>query len=620
MFKILMLLALFSRKSRPACALTFFALEFKSDNNLSLLLVVAMMNLSESAGEGSARAPRQTPTVETNPLSTVRISFPSSMRGQPLDPAEASMLLELAKQGREILTTLPPRASMRSAGLEMELAIIDDQGKPAALAPRVLADMERIKRESPASTPGAVTGEYAAFNLELNSDCIPNLGPDFLLQMEMQLSAQMAQASAVASRVGARLVSVGILPSIQLEHLGDDFVTKKQRYYDLELALAEEHEKYQHKMDFQYHSPSRGEFKVTLDEQGLHILGPNRGEIIQPIFLDTAEKRMVRYNALDTSVQFHWGVQNQDNYVRDHRIADLISALMVGVCANSPLVLGGPTGLKENRLFIYATMLHPRRVILSESWLENPLSQIDDAISRGVILGASGSKVADREMTPLLALQLLQGTTWPLNRTVVSVNEGSPFRELRVEHRPIPSQPTLADTLGAAALFYGLMSGMPDYLAERGISLDQQVSPAELERRLEFAAVMNNVGCACIDGLQSRITWFDGRKVEIRQLMVEELLPVAKHGLEILGVSLSDTERYLGVIERRLQGRLGSTQLGVTPADIIRERYFVAEQSGVPAEKNCDRISRWLADMFTYNLGQSPKGIWDIFLERRARD
>ena len=54
------------------------------------------------------------------------------------------------------------------------------------------------------------------------------------------------------------------------------------------------------------------------------------------------------------------------------------------------------------------------------------------------------------------------------------------------------------------------------------------------------------------------VTWLDGKRSTVRTLVLEELLPQARAGLEQLEIDAGDTDRYLQIIERRV----GSGQTG----------------------------------------------------------
>lgn len=549
-------------------------------------------------------------TFATDDLSHASFPLPAT-RGMPLTSDEKVVHLSMAREGLERLSRMKPGGGGHTAGCEAELVAIDGDGCPLAIGPQVVSEMHSMSRSHEGVFPVSVDREHAQFNLELNLHKT-DLGPDFLRSLEFQLVGKLNMLSNSARSFGGRLASVGVLPSICREHLAGDWMTPRVRYADLEASLAEYTELHPREIDFA-RSNVQGDFRVNLDRSGLRFKAPGCD-----VFLDTSLGYMFRYQALDTSLQLHWGVANEADYVRDHRIAELISPIMVGAFACSPFVLGEPTGMKESRLFVYTSMLHPRRVILSTDWIEHPLGQLEASLGRGVVLGQRGSKVADQPLNPLLALDLLHGTVWPLNRTKWTANEGTGTRMLRIEHRPIPALPTILDTMSATALFYGLMLGMPEYLEVRGIDLGQATTANELNRTLPYfdhdanvPSLVRNIGYACIEGLNATIRWIDGQDFTVHALLQTELLEVARVGLAKMGVPKNHVESYLGPIERRLNGELGG-QVGVTPADVMQAWYGSRKLQGLNSRQRCNQISLRLADMLT----EDSRGIWDIHLDK----
>ncbi|WP_258867927.1 hypothetical protein [Alkalilimnicola ehrlichii] len=57
-------------------------------------------------------------------------------------------------------------------------------------------------------------------------------------------------------------------------------------------------------------------------------------------------------------------------------------------------------------------------------------------------------------------------------------------------------------------------------------------------------------------GLAADIDWFGGSRANLRQLILSSLLPLAQSGLETVGVDSTDINRYLSIIERRVESEL----------------------------------------------------------------
>ncbi|MGO9452723.1 MAG: hypothetical protein ACLQDV_17025 [Candidatus Binataceae bacterium] len=120
---------------------------------------------------------------------------------------------------------------------------------------------------------------------------------------------------------------------------------------------------------------------------------------------------------------------------------------------------------------------------------------------------------------------------------------------LRIENRVLPSGPTVLDEISNAAFFIGLMSAGPAALPD-------------LSKRMAFSDAEANFLAAAQVGLEARFTWLDGKCWTARDLIGQELLPMARDGLRKAGIVAADIDRYLGVLARRVEsGRTGSQWL-----------------------------------------------------------
>ena len=78
----------------------------------------------------------------------------------------------------------------------------------------------------------------------------------------------------------------------------------------------------------------------------------------------------------------------------------------------------------------------------------------------------------------------------------------------------------------------------------------QYPNPAEL---MEFQEVKSNFHTAAVNGLNSKMRWVDGEKYNVSELILNELLPMAKSGLQASQVDTHDIDRLLNVIEKRVE-------------------------------------------------------------------
>src|SRR5690625_7702540 len=98
----------------------------------------------------------------------------------------------------------------------------------------------------------------------------------------------------------------------------------------------------------------------------------------------------------------------------------------------------------------------------------------------------------------------------------------------------MPSVPTVLDELANAAFFFGMMS----YLSH---------NYDDIRPYLKFSDVKSNFLSAARDGLRAQQVWFDERQLTAQQLILDELLPQARRGLDITGLVARDIDRYIGV-------------------------------------------------------------------------
>ena len=123
---------------------------------------------------------------------------------------------------------------------------------------------------------------------------------------------------------------------------------------------------------------------------------------------------------------------------------------------------------------------------------------------------------------------------------------------LRVENRVLPAGPTVVDVLANAAFYYGCVKAMME-------------DPDPVWGHLSFEDAEQNLHNAARTGLAAELVWRRDRfggPVPVRELVVSELLPLARRGLDALGIDPHDRDEFLGIIEGRcVTGRNGATWL-----------------------------------------------------------
>jgi hypothetical protein len=406
----------------------------------------------------------------------------------------------------------------RSMGLEIELNLTDEAGDPAMLNAEVL---ERIADSD-------FTTELAQFNVEINIP--PRLLVDGVFtDLEQAVRDSLNAAEEKARGAGARMMLVGILPTISDAHLNGDAFSANPRYKLLNEQI----------------------FAARGEDLEIAITGPER----LATFADT-----IAPEAACTSVQLHQQV-DPDAFARHWNAAQAIAGVQLALAANSPFFFGRELW-RETRiaLFEQATDTRPEelkaqgvrpRVWFGERWITSIFDLFEENVTYFPALlpvcePEDPVEALERGDVPRLAeLRLHNGTVYRWNRPVYDVVREKPH--LRVENRVLPAGPTVVDTLANAAFYYGLVRML-----------------AEEERpiwsRMSFSAAEENFHAGAREGIEARVYWPGVGEAPVAELVLRRLLPLAYEGLDRWGVDPTDRDRLLGIVEQRcLDQRNGAT-------------------------------------------------------------
>ena len=397
-------------------------------------------------------------------------------------------------------------------GFEIEAWLVDRRGQPAPLNQ---AFLERMA--NPLAVP-----ELSVFNIELNTPPLPLRG-DALRRMHANLQELWQRCQQVAAELDAAVVLIGILPTLRVGDLTLDHMSSQQRYR-------------------------------AINEQ---ILRRRRGRPMELAIHGTETLRLthpdVMLEAATTSFQTHLQVAPHDA-AAFFNVALALSAPMVAVAANSPLLFGKVLW-QETRIPLFeqgvalaggarANDPSHRRVTFGSGYVRDSLLELfaENQTFYPPLLPVDLSAEADERLP---RLRLHNGTIWRWNRPLLGFEaDGTPH--LRIEHRVMPAGPSIPDTIANAALYYGLVH-----------ELARATPP--VTAMLDFAQCRANFYAAAREGLRAEVVWLNGRRGSLRQLLLEELLPLARRGLRALDIHAADVADYLDPIAARVEsGRTGA--------------------------------------------------------------
>jgi hypothetical protein len=409
-------------------------------------------------------------------------------------------------------------ADRRSIGLEIELNITEETGDPALANVHVL---ELI------ADPAWQT-ELAQFNIEIN---IPprTLEGDVLNVLETEVRASLNNAEDGAQRAHARLLMVGILPTLTEGTLDGSVLSANPRYALLNEQIF----------------AARGE-DLHLAIDGVERLS---------VYADT-----IAPEAACTSVQLHQLV-DPSAFARHWNAAQCVAGIQLAIGANSPFFFGRELW-RETRIALFEQATDTRseelkaqgvrpRVWFGERWITSIFDLFEENVRYfpsllPVLEDEDPVEVVERGDTPRLQeLRLHNGTIYRWNRPIYDVVRGRPH--LRVENRVLPAGPTVVDILANAAFYYGLVRVLAD-------------EDRPLWTQMSFSAAEENFHACARDGIAARVYWPGLGEVPASELVLRRLLPMAHDGLDRWGVDAADRDRLLGIIERRcVEGRNGAS-------------------------------------------------------------
>lgn len=450
---------------------------------------------------------------------------------------------------------------VRRIGAEQELFLVHPSGyAPAPFADEVLASLD----------DRYFTPEVGRFNIEFNVEPL-HFGGDCLSRLEQLFLMRLEEARAAAVSHGYDVVMTGILPTIRKSDLGIENMMPRQRYHALNAAIR----------------------RLRGGEFDLRIAGTD--ELI-------LRHESVMLESCNTSCQAHFQV-GPEEFAELYNLAQVVTAPVLAAAVNSPMLFGKRLW-KETRIALFQQAVdtrapghhlreHTARVSFGNDWVRESVLEIyrEDIIRFRAMIGVDIDEdpfeILDKGGVPKLqALSLHNGTIYRWNRACYGVLDGKPG--LRIEFRALPAGPTVADQVANAAFWFGLMSAL------------SRLYP-DIRRVMEFDVAKRNFIDAARTGLSAQFTWLDGSRVPARELILNELLPIAREGLGIAKIDTADADRYLGIIHDRVES-------GCTGSQWMLDSFASMEGDSKLGEK----LSALTAATLTRQKTNAPVHTWDL--------
>jgi gamma-glutamyl:cysteine ligase YbdK (ATP-grasp superfamily) len=426
-----------------------------------------------------------------------------------------------------------------SLGVELELNLIDERGRPRPV--------NRLVLES--SNDPRLSLELDRFNLEINSRPVAARGEPFAA-LGHDLGEALAAAARAAARHGARVVAIGILPTLHPEDL---VLTDAPRYRALSAGIRR---------------LRREPFRVSIE-------GADRLDV---------EADEPTLEGANTSCQVHLRVPPAA-YARTYNAAQIATAVALAVSVNSPTFLGRQLW-DETRIALFRQATDDRAAATEDDWRAARVSFGHGWVREGILDLFEETVAMHAPLLPVLGpepplalvsagavpsldeLSMHNGTVWRWNRPVYDSAGGG---HLRIELRALPAGPTVLDMMANAAFLCGLTVGLA---AEADM----------LVHRITFGQARRNFYQAARRGMDAELLWPSAEAPSPRPTTIDallpRLLPVARRGLAELVVADSEVERLLEIVAARVRRRITGASW---------QRSMLRHLGGISAE-SCERM------------------------------
>lgn len=404
-------------------------------------------------------------------------------------------------------------------GAEQEFCLMNENFRPSDLAEKILKEIN----------DDHFTTELAKYNLEINLDPFI-LDSECFNKLENQLREMLNKAKTIAEKNGNKILLTGILPTISKSELSFDYMTPNPRYWALNDLLKEKR---------------GGDFDLYLT--GVDELSIQHDSVL--------------FEACNTSFQMHLQI-DPDDFVSSYNWAQAISGPILGITANSPLLLGRELWAEtrialfqqsiDTRSSSYALKDQQARVTFGSRWEEGSIADIYkhdiaqyNSILTKEIQRSSLDLLNEGKIPKLEALALNNGTIYKWNRPCYGVGGGK--AHVRIENRYVPSGPSIKDEMANFVLWVGLMLGRPKKFDD-------------MPSQMDFRDAKLNFINAARTGKKSVMIWED-KEYSIPNLLFDKILPIAEMGLKKAGFSEKMITENLKTIAKRAELKSGSQWL-----------------------------------------------------------
>lgn len=493
---------------------------------------------------------------------------PVELVGQSLSPATRETFEDRVDDQAAFLQAALERGDLDTEGfaigLELEVYAVDDDGRLTPIPEGVFEQCNK---------------ELGRHNAELNTDPDP-FTADGLDAQAQALEEQWDLAQTAASDHGCDLVldamwttppaegSVAYLGDTA-DHDGTDLPTNMRsvpRYWAIDRHCVE-----------------LAGGAVPFDVPGTSVEFPT-----------------ILFESLATSIQPHVQIPDAAQFPRYHNLGIRTLGPVLALGTNSPFLPGDMYDEGADPEQLLAETHHELRIAAFEQSVNHtdpPKVRVPEDLHSP--RDAVDHVVADPLLAPFLAewvegakkgftgdiweFDHKRGTFWRWLRGVIGgehVDGIGGRRSIRIEYRPLPTQPSIRDTVGFQALVGGLLRGL--------VAADHPLGDLDHDaaERSFYEAVEN--------GLDGELAWItaDGEPTSDSETVFAEVFEYARRGLEQQGIDDATASRYLDPLEARWEARTTPSQWKIDRARAELDAGASLEDALATVQSEYARLSR----------------------------
>lgn len=433
-----------------------------------------------------------------------------------------------------------------AVGLEMEVYGVDPE--------------ERLATVPDDTYAAGATKELGVHNAEINTDPDTFDEPGLAEQAD-RISEQFDAADDAATPEGCRLVSDAMW-TIPPETGSEEYLTAVEEREDVVFATNMRADPRYTALDNETLRLSEG--ALSFDVPGIDRTFPS-----------------ILFESLATSIQPHLQIPRAEEFPAYYNAAIRTLGPVLALSANSPFLppdlytdAADPQRLvdqthHELRIAVFEQSMNvtPSPKVRVPSDIDSAEETVDRVVEDDLFAPFLREWIADEPRESFAdqhwEFDYKRSTYWRWLRCVVGGDPvgGGDERSLRIEYRPIPTQPTMNDVVSMQWLTVGLIRGL--------VETDHPLSDLSWERARE--SFYN----AAREGLSGTLHWKTaaGEETTDQERIFSELFEIARAGLDAAGIGEQRIDARLDPLERRFETR-------TTPSVWKRERVREHLQAG----------------------------------------